>query len=141
MYLLINTLNYFVNMLILDTQYNKFHCNIEVEANRSPLLFTMNVLYLVNVNPSNLKLNQIITFCHTSTFSAFFGPIMRAKSDGLQTVGQQKVKNARYNEQRAKTFFFLPAARCLLHISFVLNKRNANYNTCVTKNILVLQKI
>ena len=28
------TVNYFVKMLILDTWYNKFHCNIEIEANR-----------------------------------------------------------------------------------------------------------
>ena len=35
MYLLMYTVNYFVKMLILDTWYNKFHCNIEIEANRS----------------------------------------------------------------------------------------------------------
>ena len=29
------TLNYFVMILILDTWYNKFHCNVEIEANRS----------------------------------------------------------------------------------------------------------
>ena len=30
-----NTVNYFVKMLILDTWYKKFHCNIEIVANRS----------------------------------------------------------------------------------------------------------
>ena len=29
------TVNYFVKTLILDTWYNKSHCNVEIEANRS----------------------------------------------------------------------------------------------------------
>ena len=78
MYLLMYTVNYFVKMLILDSWYNKFHCNIEIQANRSRIrtkeesignkkhrfrkddsgeglvrvqcvLFTMNVFYLFNV--------------------------------------------------------------------------------------------
>ena len=35
MYLLMYTVNNSIKMLILDTWYNKFHCNIEIKANRS----------------------------------------------------------------------------------------------------------
>ena len=35
MYLLMYTINSPIKMLILDTCYNKFHCNIEIKANRS----------------------------------------------------------------------------------------------------------
>ena len=37
MYLLMSTVNYFVKMFILDTWYDKFHCNIEIQANRSQI--------------------------------------------------------------------------------------------------------
>ena len=36
MYLFMYTVNYIVRMLFLDT-CNKFHCNIEIEANKSRL--------------------------------------------------------------------------------------------------------
>ena len=35
MYLLMYTVNNLIKMLILDIWYTKFHCNIEIKANRS----------------------------------------------------------------------------------------------------------